>query len=57
MVCIMYQFVITDTSGIEHTFNSEKPIDFSIANEFLGQINNKSLAKKITFKGIIKGYS
>jgi len=53
----MYQFIITDTSGIEHLFNSEKPIDFPIANQFLGEINNKTFAKKITFKGIINGYS
>ena len=56
MGCIMYQFVITDASGIEHTFNSEKPIDFSIANEFLREINNRTFARKITFKGIINGY-
>lgn len=56
MGCIMYQFIITDASGIEHIFNSEKPIDFSIANEFLGEINNRTFAKKITFKGIINGY-
>lgn len=52
----MYQFVITDASGIEHIFNSEKPINFPTANEFLREINNKTVAKKITFKGII-GYS
>ena len=57
MGCMMYQFIITDASGIEHIFNSEKPINFSIANEFLGEINNRTFAKKITFKGIISGYS